>query len=481
MTTDQNQPEHNDQDDSTLAIYLDGLAAMGDERWLEAIETMDRVLETINRPEGQQSVYQNQSVCYRALERFDDALAVLDKAEQVAPAPLDLLINRMIALSCTGRNTEAIALIESVMSRWPRESKEYNAPLMLGRLQEIAQGKISPHTFQVEFLLEAIAHNLEEDEPDRIESKARRMIELDPTRPEGQFYLGFALREQDRYQEALEAFMVTHRLDAGNATTLYNIGLSYMGMERLQEAIHWLERTLRRERDHQRALLELGNANEALGHRDRAIEWWKRALKIDPSWDLVQARLHEVGAGPEPQEPPLSPKARQYREVSAKVERRMHRPQIVENGQLSLTWEPEIGFVFEDKENVNNFSLHAGGPFHMAHLQDRDILAVMGTMKLIMKKITAQNTRDIAILVYYQDGSVFNYQAQFDGEERVELMTDGRFVVTEVPQMFKLRMNSDLNTPYGDPMHGVLIYLNQEAKPGVLVTTLGLLPDSDDI
>jgi tetratricopeptide (TPR) repeat protein len=481
MTIDQNQPEHNDQDDNPLAIYLDGLAAMGDERWLEAIETMDRVLETINRPEGQQSVYQNQSVCYRALERFDDALAVLDKAEQVAPAPLDLLINRMIALSCTGRNTEAIALIESVMSRWPRESKEYNAPLMLGRLQEIAQGKISPHTFQVEFLLEAIAHNLEEGEPDRIESKARRMIELDPTRPEGQFYLGFALREQDRYQEALEAFLVAHKIDARNVSTLYNIGLSYLGMDRLQEAIHWLERTLRRERDHKEALLELGNANEASGHRDRAIEWWKRALKIDSLWYPVLVRLHEVGAGPEPQEPPLSPNARQFPEMSAEVKRRMHRPQIVRNGQLSLTWEPDVGFIFEDKENAQNLSIHAGSPFHMAHLQDRDILAVMGTMKLVMRKIDAQNTRDIAILVYYTDGSIFNYQAQFDGEERVRFIRSGRFVATEVPQMFKLRMDSDLNTPYGDPMHGVLIYLNQEAKPGVVVTTLGLLPDSDDI
>jgi tetratricopeptide (TPR) repeat protein len=481
MTIDQNQPEHNDQDDNPLAIYLDGLAAMGDERWLEAIETMDRVLETIDRPEGQQSVYQNQSVCYRALERFDDALAVLDKADQVAPAPPDLLLSRAITLACMGQTAQAIAVVESIVSRWPGESEEYGLEYILSQLHQIDQGEISPHTFQVDNLQQEIEYHVEQGDFDRIEPKARRMIELDPTRVEGHFNLGFALRSQRRYQEALEAFMVTHRLDAGNATTLYNIGLSYMGMERLQEAIHWLERTLRRERDHQRALLELGNANEALGHRDRAIEWWKRALKIDPSWDLVQARLHEVGAGPEPQEPPLSPKARQYREVSAKVERRMHRPQIVENGQLSLTWEPEIGFVFEDKENVNNFSLHAGGPFHMAHLQDRDILAVMGTMKLIMKKITAQNTRDIAILVYYQDGSVFNYQAQFDGEERVELMTDGRFVVTEVPQMFKLRMNSDLNTPYGDPMHGVLIYLNQEAKPGVLVTTLGLLPDSDDI
>jgi hypothetical protein len=43
-----------------------------------------------------------------------------------------------------------------------------------------------------------------------------------------------------------------------------------------------------------------------------------------------------------------------------------------------------------------------------------------------------------------------------------------------MPRLFKLRIDSDLSTPYGDPMQGTLIYLNQHPQPGVLVSTLGL-------
>ena len=42
-----------------------------------------------------------------------------------------------------------------------------------------------------------------------------------------------------------------------------------------------------------------------------------------------------------------------------------------------------------------------------------------------------------------------------------------------MPRLFKLRMDSDLSSPYGDPMQGTLFYLNQHPRPGVLVSTLG--------
>jgi hypothetical protein len=35
-------------------------------------------------------------------------------------------------------------------------------------------------------------------------------------------------------------------------------------------------------------------------------------------------------------------------------------------------------------------------------------------------------------------------------------------------------MDSDLGSPYGDPMQGTLIYLNQHPQPGVLVSTMGV-------
>ena len=90
-------------------------------------------------------------------------------------------------------------------------------------------------------------------------------------------------------------------------------------------------------------------------------------------------------------------------------------------------------------------------------------------------KALEENTRDVAVLVYYADRPVFSYQARFERGEMVEFDANGQFVVTEVPRFFKIRIDSDLSTPYGDPMQGMLIYLNQSQEPGIIISTLGLL------
>jgi hypothetical protein len=95
-----------------------------------------------------------------------------------------------------------------------------------------------------------------------------------------------------------------------------------------------------------------------------------------------------------------------------------------------------------------------------------------------MINVDASRTRDVAVLAYYADRPIFNYQARFSRGERVEFDAHNQFVVTEVPHFFKLRIDSDLATPYSDSMRGRLIYLNQHPQPGVLVNTLGLEPRS---
>ena len=63
---------------------------------------------------------------------------------------------------------------------------------------------------------------------------------------------------------------------------------------------------------------------------------------------------------------------------------------------------------------------------------------------------------------------------RYERGKEVASNADGRFVVTEAPRFFKLRMDSDLATPYGEPMQGTLIYLNQQPQPGLLVSTMRL-------
>ena len=62
-------------------LWLHGLAAMGDERWEEAIVALQRFLEMANKPEDRRLAFQNLSACYLAMERYDEALAALDEKD----------------------------------------------------------------------------------------------------------------------------------------------------------------------------------------------------------------------------------------------------------------------------------------------------------------------------------------------------------------------------------------------------------------
>ena len=88
----------------------------------------------------------------------------------------------------------------------------------------------------------------------------------------------------------------------------------------------------------------------------------------------------------------------------------------------------------------------------------------MGLVKMLLRMIDANNTRDIAILIYYSNGKLFNYQARFQQGKRSSSMPKVNLLSTKVPRFFKLRIDSDRVTPYGKPMHGKLIYLNQHPK-----------------
>jgi len=51
---------------------------------------------------------------------------------------------------------------------------------------------------------------------------------------------------------------------------------------------------------------------------------------------------------------------------------------------------------------------------------------------------------------------------------------NGRLFADKIPSHLKVRVDSDLESPYGSPLQGYFIYLNQGTKPGVAVITFGL-------
>jgi tetratricopeptide (TPR) repeat protein len=383
--------------------WVHGLAAMGDERWEEAIVALQRFLEMTDKPEDRRLAFQNLGACYLALERYDEALAALDEIERYAHDP-DIIQSRGVIYACAARIPEALATFELYARRWPKLARRHETREAIRQLRRAQRGEIPASTYLVDHLQEQVSDDVELGDFHLVERKARRMIAADPDRPEGHFALGVACVGQGRYQEALEAFQAAHSRDPNHALTLYNIGYTYLQLDEPEQAIPWLERAWRREPKHLATLYQLGLACERLGRRDEAVAWWRRALKIDPGYYLAQQRLHEVGQGPEPVEPPLPPSSQQLRTMTPIVKARMRQPKVHRNGGLTLTWDGEVGFVLEDKENPRNATLHAGGAFRVGHItNEEDLLDLIGMVKLLLRMVNEENTRDVAVLVYYAD------------------------------------------------------------------------------
>ncbi len=458
-----------------IVPWLHSLAAMGDERWDEAVAFLQRYLEMADAQEGRRQALQNLSTCYLEMERYDEALATLDEVQRLAPDDAVAAYSRGVTCACAGRLGEATAAFELFARRWPALAHEREVQETLRHLSRIQQGAVAPGDYLANHLQEQVSRDLDVGDFGLIERKARRMTTAAPQRPEGHFALGVACLEQGHFREALEAFQAALVLESDYAPTLYNVGHTYLQLGEPKQAVVWLERALRRDSTFLAALHQLGLACEQLGRREEAVTWWRRALTIDPSYEPAQQRLHEVGQGPPPAEPSLSPAGQQLRAMTPIVKARMRRPEVYRNGGVTLTYDGRIGFVLEDMENSSNATVHAGSPFQTARIPDEDLLDLMGIVKLLLlRQIDAGNTRDVAVLTYYADHPIFNYQAQFNRSERTRFESHGRFIVAELPRFFKLRIDSDLGTPYGDPMQGTLIFLSQQPEPGILVSTLGL-------
>lgn len=463
-----------DRASNPVIPFLHSTAMMADERWDDAITALRRFLELADGPGERQAAYQNLSSCYLALERHDEALAALDEVQQIQPIAPDTVYSRGVTCACASRFPEAIAAFELFTHNWPKLARHREIKQTIRKLRRMESGEIPAGSYLFDHLQAQMIQNLEVGDFHLVEGKARRMIALMPERSEGHFALGIAYVEKGRYSEGLAAYREAHLRDPNYAATLYNIGRTYLQLDQPEPALSWLERALSWEPRNLETLHQLGVACERLGRREEAIQWWNRALKIDRDYTPARWRLHEIGEGPEPA-PPVSPNQPKLRLMTPAVKARMRKPQIYRNGGITLTLDAQVGFVLEDADNPLNATVHAGGPFKIASISsDEDLLDMMGMVKMLLRLIDAYNTRDIAVLAYYTESPTFAYHARFQQGRRVEFDFEGRFIINEVPRFFKLRVDCDLSTPYGSPMQGKLIFLNQHPKPGILLNTLGL-------
>jgi tetratricopeptide (TPR) repeat protein len=156
------------------------------------------------------------------------------------------------------------------------------------------------------------------------ESQAREALLVDPGLPEAHFYLGQALREQGRLDEAAEAFRLAiqnepqyseayaglgmvrltqnspveaeanfkqaAQLNTGNSTAHFGLGRVYLQQGKVDEAIHELNTALYQFPNSAPTRLALGEAYLQQGNTIAAVKEFQEAIRIKP--ENSDAYLH---------------------------------------------------------------------------------------------------------------------------------------------------------------------------------------------
>jgi tetratricopeptide (TPR) repeat protein len=165
-----------DRASNPLIPWLHGLAAMGDERWEEAISSLLRFLEMATESQDRRWAHQNLGACYLALEQYDNALAALDEAERYAPGDPDIVHSRGVTSACAGHIPEAIAAFQEFARRWPKQACNLETQEALHQLRRAQRGEIPPDAYLVGHLQEQINHDVALGDWHVVERKARCMI-----------------------------------------------------------------------------------------------------------------------------------------------------------------------------------------------------------------------------------------------------------------------------------------------------------------
>jgi tetratricopeptide (TPR) repeat protein len=120
------------------------------------------------------------------------------------------------------------------------------------------------------------------------EAALKRAIDLNPADECGFHQLGSLYYDEERYQEAIQAFITETTLKP-RAGTYHYIGNSYRYTGNFDQAVTAYRDALRLDPQYTRIYADLGHAYNGLGRHTQAIEAYHQAIKADP--DNLNARF----------------------------------------------------------------------------------------------------------------------------------------------------------------------------------------------
>lgn len=273
-----------------LAHYYLGRYYLAEQRPELCVRALNRYLAA--RPEklagNDHQIFELLGHAYLLANQLPDARAAFTAAQNGRPEALSLQLGLTTILEREGKYKEAIAALNGLSTRFPRESapRERLGWLLLStgeiaRAREVAEAalKLDPSATIHQLAGEvALARN----DASAAEQLLRKSLSLAPNLHEARFALARAVQKLGRNDEAISILEDAHRRGLDTVDLWAALGSVYRRAGRFQDAVQAHERVVSRSPTLARGHLLLGADYYVTGEWDQAITHYGLALKQDP-------------------------------------------------------------------------------------------------------------------------------------------------------------------------------------------------------
>ena len=141
-----------------------------------------------------------------------------------------------------------------------------------------------------------LANLLLEDDPERAERTFRLSLDLDASNASTWHNLGISLNHQQRFEDALPNLRISLRLNPLVADAWCNLGLAYFGLDQFGPAMACFTHAIGLDESHGASHINMGNALISVLEPDQALTYLQRGVELESSsanslWNLSLAYL----------------------------------------------------------------------------------------------------------------------------------------------------------------------------------------------
>jgi tetratricopeptide (TPR) repeat protein len=242
------------------------------------------------------------AICYAELGRYGEALPGLEKAfGHLSDAKLRRLTGLQLLRSYNGlgQREKAVQVALELSHLYPDDPEIlYDTGHLFGDLAYSSMKRLAAVAPDSVWVLEASGEMYEaQGAYDAAVVQYRKIIALDPSRPDIHFRLGHALLAatgaQGEFAEALGEFQQEYNLN-GSSSAAYEIGEIYRKKGQSEQARQYFATAIKNQPDFEEAQVGLARALLQLNQPSQALPHLQQALKLNPDNEVSHYQLARV-------------------------------------------------------------------------------------------------------------------------------------------------------------------------------------------